>query len=169
MSDSVGGREGAVDRMMSQGRLPQSPDTSSSVSPSPPTADGSRTPRTKPAVPRSFVRPYPGPGARIQVSDQGGWQPVWSGDTKRIFYRTVRAVWTADVGQSGDGNFTVTGRARLSEGDFLGYPEKRSASYDVHPDGNRFVLARSRGAESGRIVVWMNWIDEVETLLSARR
>jgi Tol biopolymer transport system component len=33
-----------------------------------------------------IVEPFPGPGARIQISNGGGSQPRWSRDGKQIFY-----------------------------------------------------------------------------------
>jgi serine/threonine-protein kinase len=35
-----------------------------------------------------YVRPIPGPGARVQVSVDGGNEPVWSRDGQTIYYRT---------------------------------------------------------------------------------
>ena len=35
-----------------------------------------------------FVRPYPGPGGKIQVSNDGGFEPAWRRDGKEIFYRS---------------------------------------------------------------------------------
>src|SRR5207253_61861 len=32
-----------------------------------------------------YVRPFPGPGARYQVSTDGGQTPVWSRDGRRLF------------------------------------------------------------------------------------
>ena len=32
-----------------------------------------------------YVRPYPGPGPRVQLSDDGGTQPMWSRNGQRLF------------------------------------------------------------------------------------
>ena len=34
-----------------------------------------------------YVRPYPGPGGKWQVSTQGGGEHIWSRDGKELFYR----------------------------------------------------------------------------------
>src|SRR6185436_12404072 len=34
-----------------------------------------------------YVRPYPGPGGKWQVSTQGGGEMIWSRDGKELFYR----------------------------------------------------------------------------------
>jgi hypothetical protein len=46
-----------------------------------------------------YVRPFPGPGSRIQVSNEGGWQPLWALNGKQLFYRSNdnQQVWVVDV------------------------------------------------------------------------
>jgi len=39
-----------------------------------------------------YVRDFPGPGGAVQVSTDGGTQPVWSGDGERLYYRNGNAV-----------------------------------------------------------------------------
>ncbi|MCC6929903.1 MAG: serine/threonine-protein kinase [Gemmatimonadaceae bacterium] len=39
-----------------------------------------------------YVRDFPGPGGAVQVSTDGGTQPVWSGDGQRLYYRNGNAV-----------------------------------------------------------------------------
>ena len=37
--------------------------------------------------PEIAVRPFPGPGEKTQVSDNGGTEPVWSSNGRELFYR----------------------------------------------------------------------------------
>lgn len=39
--------------------------------------------------PEVYVRPFPGPGPRVQVSDNGGVEPRWAHSGKEIFYRSL--------------------------------------------------------------------------------
>jgi serine/threonine-protein kinase len=112
-----------------------------------------------------YVRPYPGPGARVQVSAFGGGQPVWSSDGRRLFYRTDRAMMAADLSTDVDGGLRVNGRERLFEGDFFGGPDSPVATYDVHPDGTLFLMARAEESGSGQIVVWTSWLGEIRAQL----
>src|SRR4029078_838985 len=35
-----------------------------------------------------YVRPYPDPSSRVQISADGGYDPIWSKDGKTIYYRS---------------------------------------------------------------------------------
>ena len=48
-----------------------------------------------------FVQPFPGPGRR-QLIDQDGIDPVWRGDGKEIAFVKDNAVWIVAVNMSGD-------------------------------------------------------------------
>jgi Tol biopolymer transport system component len=37
-----------------------------------------------------YVRPFPGPGSRVQVSSEGGVEPVWSRDGRELFFMNGR-------------------------------------------------------------------------------
>jgi serine/threonine-protein kinase len=103
-----------------------------------------------------YVRPYPGPGGRWQVSLEGGSEPVWS-RTGEIFYRNNDDVIAAAV-QTRAG-FVVTGRTKL----FTGVYERagsRDHNYDVSRDGQTFVMLQRVVGARQAIVVTLNWFDQ---------
>jgi serine/threonine-protein kinase len=103
-----------------------------------------------------YVRPYPGPGGRWQVSLDGGSEPVWS-TTGEIFYRVNDDVMAAAV-QTRAG-FAVTGRTKL----FTGVYERalyRDHNYDVSRDGQTFVMLQRVVGARQAIVVTLNWFDQ---------
>jgi serine/threonine-protein kinase len=117
-----------------------------------------------------YARPFPGSGGRIQLSDAGGTEPVWSRDGRRLFYRAGRALLAVDLAAAG-GALTVVRREKLFEGDFqssadFGFPVQ---SYDVAPDGRRFVMARASGGGRTEIVIWTNWLRELKTRMANAR
>lgn len=65
------------------------------------------------------------------------------------------------------GALSVTDRRVLFEGDFFGGAGSPVATYDVHPDGDRFLIARAEGGRRGEIVVWKDWLGELRSLLGA--
>ena len=111
-----------------------------------------------------FVQPFPGPGARVQVSSHGGDEPLWLPAGSKLYYRDDQNVIA--VTYSGVSGFQVTGRQPLFPDVFA----KRSlphANYDVAPDGSSFLFLQST-ANNDAIVVY-NWIAEVRTRLKDAR
>ncbi len=100
-----------------------------------------------------FVRPFPGP--RWQISTEGGYGPRWSKSGRELFYRNGDKMMAADVETKPTFR---PGRPRtLFEGRFRG-------SYDVAPDGTRFLMIKPDPAESGpaHVKVVLNWFEEVK-------
>ena len=50
-----------------------------------------------------FVRPFPGPGGKWQISSAGGNAPQWSGDGKQLFFqsRVPSQIWVAEISTKG--------------------------------------------------------------------
>jgi hypothetical protein len=95
--------------------------------------------------PQVYVKAFPGPGAKVQVSNDGGTDPVWRRDGRELFYRNGDRMMAVAV--SGDNAF---GRPReLWRGPYspgmstsCGAPGLTSSNYDVTPDGQRFLMIR---------------------------
>ena len=117
-----------------------------------------------------YAKPFPGPGARVQVSDNGGAEPMWSQDGVRLFYRSGRAMIAADLSRGvRDGALSVTKREQLFSGDYLGGSSILTAMYDVAPDGRHFVMARPVSGADARIVVWAGWLGELKARFDAQK
>ncbi len=108
-----------------------------------------------------YVEPYPGPGPKVPVSNEGGQQPMWSGNGKELFYRCGDKMMAAAV--EIEPRFRVTGYNQLFEGKYLSTASLQN--YDVAPDG-RFLMIREP-AESAPlgINVVLNWFDELKQLV----
>jgi len=114
-----------------------------------------------------YVRPFPGPGGRIQISDAGGGQPVWAADGRRLFYRGETGLMATRVqSDATTGQLRVVSRERLFDASSMAGSDAVVAAYDVHPDGERFAIVSGAGAGS-EIVLWLDWMDEVKALLAA--
>jgi serine/threonine protein kinase/Tol biopolymer transport system component len=108
------------------------------------------------------VQPFPGPGARVQVSTNGGTEPVWSRDGRRVFYRTGRRVVAATLTTSPQ--LGVASRAELFDDVFLPTTSPH-ANYDVAPDGSHLLFLA--GVDDQRLMVYYNWAAELRTRLRA--
>jgi hypothetical protein len=98
-----------------------------------------------------YVRPIPGPGARVQVSVSGGSQPRWSSDGKTLFYRGPRYIASATITESPQ--FAVVKRDSLFVDD---YDRSPGPGWDVFPSGREFLMLKGR-MQPRRIYVIVNW------------
>jgi serine/threonine-protein kinase len=111
-----------------------------------------------------YVKPFPGPGARVQVSDLGGTEPIWGKDGKSLYYRgPVGEVMKVDV--TTGASFSIGRRQVMLTGDYL--TDSSHPNWDVAPDG-RFLMLKRAGAEAQTIVVH-NWGRELREKTANRR
>ena len=97
-----------------------------------------------------WVRAYPGPGAPVRISPNGGGEPVWARDGRTLYYVEGRALMGVTVDSST--GFEFDAPVRLFEGDFRQFLQP--PSYDVAADG-RFVTIRSDATPP--ISVLLHW------------
>jgi len=115
--------------------------------------------------PEVYVRPYPGPGARQQVSTQGGNEPRWSRDGREIFFVNRGSLCSATVRTSPI--FTTEAPSELFK-----VPEEilfGDRVYDVTPDGQRFIMVQKDPFELRPIELVMvpNWLEELKTRMAS--
>jgi eukaryotic-like serine/threonine-protein kinase len=107
-----------------------------------------------------YVRPFPGPGGKWQVSTagDGGIRSYWRGDDKEIYYIAADGkMMAAQVNQSG-GTFSVGAVTPLFDALSSGVVY----ILDVSPDGKRFlVVYNPLEKSSGRITLVTNWNAEL--------
>jgi len=118
--------------------------------------------------PEIYVRPYPGPGAVVQVSKDGGICPVWNPVGKELYYRLDKKMMA--VTYRTEPSFQVITTKQLFETDHLLSNEAWQRSYDISPDGRRFLMIRENWtniAPSQQIYVVVNWFEELKKKMSA--
>jgi serine/threonine-protein kinase len=111
--------------------------------------------------PEVYVRPWPGPGTRYQVSTAGGTGALWSKDGRTLYY----AEWDVmmEVGIATTPAFQAAQTVKLFSGKF-GWA--RPGNSDVTADRTRFVMIEMlRGAEAPDLRVVTNWLAEIRTKL----
>ncbi|MFN9214218.1 MAG: TolB family protein [Gemmatimonadota bacterium] len=110
-----------------------------------------------------YVRPFPGAAGRVQVSNNGGSEPVWSRDGRTLFYRQGEAIVAARV--TTGPTFSVQERRTLFSGPFDS--SGPHANYDVSPDGRHLLMLRGKEG-SGQGVLVLNWAEEVRARLKEK-
>ena len=107
-----------------------------------------------------YVRPFPGLGPRYPVTVDGGNEPVWSPDGRKLYYRAgSTAARLEEATLAFEPQFTVTRRVVLERPN-NGSPWHRN--YDLSRDGKHFLIVRNVGAaaETPTFIVH-NWAAEV--------
>ena len=114
--------------------------------------------------PEVYVERFPDLGDRRLVSTGGGRMPVWSFDGSELFYLNLDSDELMVVSIEAEAELTIGTPEVLFEGDFFSMFGLRS--YDVTPDGQRFVMLTRGGAETSEqdappsLVVVQNWLAE---------
>ncbi|MGI8618333.1 MAG: TolB family protein, partial [Gemmatimonadaceae bacterium] len=111
-----------------------------------------------------YVRPFPGSGARVQVSDSGGAEPIWGRSGRSLYFRG-QVGEVIQVGVTTGSAFSIGERAVVLAGNYL--TDASHANYDVAPDGS-FLMLKRAGAESQTIVVH-NWGRELREKTAQRK
>ena len=105
-----------------------------------------------------YLRPFPGPGGKWQVSTEGGARPEWSRDGRELFYfesdRLMRV--TVDSGHA-----LAVGRPELL---FPCNCVDSGRYYEVTPDAKHFLLIQNAQPESpvAQINLVLGWGGELE-------
>ena len=113
-----------------------------------------------------YVRPYPGPGPRVQISIDGGREPVWSADGTELVFRSLDGTDMMTVAVEIGARFVAGLPQLLFRGQYVQSPMVNgSPHYDVSRDGERFLMmqefAEGDPAPSPQITVVLNWHQEL--------
>jgi serine/threonine-protein kinase len=117
-----------------------------------------------------YVQTFPDPGAKYQISTDGGTEPVWAKTGLKLFYRSGDKMMSVAIDAKGD-NIEPRTPVRLFEGRFAASTVTGGdAWYDVSPDGERFLMMRSDEApnSTASIVVVQGWTNELKRLAPAK-
>jgi Tol biopolymer transport system component len=122
-----------------------------------------------------YVQPFPALGSRWQVSTQGGTSPLWDPDGRELFFRHGRSIVSVPVTAAGN-TFSYGNPRPLFEGPYVTDEADPGGgpTYALSPDGKRFLMMKALEPDGGRsgqtqIVVVLNWLDELQRLLPAKR
>jgi hypothetical protein len=115
-----------------------------------------------------YVRPFPGPGGRWQISTGGGALPKWSRNGKELFYETPDTkIMVVTYTASGD-TFHADKPQLWSPGQFT----DRGAgfyNFDLRPDGKRFAVLKAPDTEQttavNKVSFIFNFFDELRRKL----
>ncbi len=114
------------------------------------------------------VRPFPGPGGKSQISSDGGEHPTWSRTRQELFYGAADGrIMIVPYAVAGDA-FHAEKPRLWSEGRYGQQPGQRS--FDLHPDGNRFVIRPDvANVKQNHVTLIFNFGDELLRIAAATK
>ena len=117
-----------------------------------------------------YVRPFPGPGGKSQISTSGGIFPTWSRTRHELFYSSLdQRIMVAPYAVEGD-SFRAEKPGLWSD---VRYSDRGpNRMFDLHPDGERFAFApvtQAPVAKPDHLAFIFNFFDELRRIAPATR
>jgi len=113
-----------------------------------------------------YVQPFPTPGEKVQISRNGGADPVWAANGRELFFRGGDRMQAVPV-QTNAG-FVAGNPVELFDerayGKLLRGPVPMG-SYDVTADGLHFLMIKALAPAPTQINVVVNWFEELKRLV----
>jgi serine/threonine-protein kinase len=114
-----------------------------------------------------YVQRYPELGDRETISTDGGQEPLWSPAGRELFYRGPRGMMVVPV--ETDPTFRAGDPEVLFDQQY--YFNGRRRTYDLDPDGQRFLMVKEGGGTddaegpAARAILIQNWTEELTRLV----
>ena len=117
-----------------------------------------------------YVRPFPKVEAgQWLISAAGGTRPLWSpnGPEPELFYVAPGGALMASRVHPRDGAWSAERPTKIVDGRYVTEGVRDRRSYDVSPDGRRFLMIKQATNEvtAPQIVVVHNWLEELRRLV----
>jgi serine/threonine-protein kinase len=119
-----------------------------------------------------YVRPYPDVNSgRWVVSATGGTKPIWARSGQELFYVSPTGA-LMEVGVARGPTWSATTPSLVVREGYFTNPVWWGRSYDVSPDGQRFLMIKEGGldgtAPPTSLVVVQHWLEELKRLVPTK-
>ena len=106
-----------------------------------------------------WVCSFPDLSNRIQISPDGGVEPLWSPDGKELYYRDISGDKLMVVSISDTNGLQAGIPEILISGKYRGWVGLWGRNYDISPDGSKFLMIEEEEIESTatQINIILNW------------
>jgi serine/threonine-protein kinase len=117
-----------------------------------------------------YVRPFPNvEDGQWLISRGGGTRPLWAPDGRQLFYLSPGGPLMA-VSVQTDTNFVAGTAEVILEGAYYGSTAPSGRTYDISPDGTRFLMIKEGVASDDtsvptELILVQNWFEELKRLV----
>jgi eukaryotic-like serine/threonine-protein kinase len=120
-----------------------------------------------------FVRPFPNVGGgQWPVSRAGGTRPLWARNGKELFYVGPGGELLGVPVEARGETWNAGPPTKLVERRYLVAAGTAGRTYDVSPDGRRFLMLKASGTDAGAappaIIVVQHWDEELKRLVPTK-
>jgi Tol biopolymer transport system component len=115
--------------------------------------------------PEIYVRTFPDPGGKWQISTDGGRAPVWARNGRELFYSSNDGSTLMAVDVTTQPTFQASTPRVLLEGGFRLVAGALGPTYDVSADGLRFLMVQGNDTNLTQMNVVLNWFEELKRLV----
>jgi eukaryotic-like serine/threonine-protein kinase len=119
-----------------------------------------------------YVRPFPDVNSgHWQVSTTGGTRPIWARSGQELVYVSPTGA-IMGVGVARGPSWAATTPTLLVKEGYFTIPIWWGRSYDMSPDGQRFLMIKEGGADGtappATIIVVQHWVEELKRLVPTK-
>ena len=120
-----------------------------------------------------YVRPFPNVGGgQWQVSTAGGTRPLWARSGKELFYVGADGALLRVPVEASGATWNAGTPTKLLEGRYYTGDGTSGRTYDVSPDGQRFLMIKAPGTDAGAappaLIVVQHWDEELKRLVPTK-
>jgi len=109
-----------------------------------------------------YVRPFPdAKRAKWQISIERGEAPKWAPNGRRLYFNQSGVLYAVDV-TTGPTFSYGTPQLMVPGQYFVSSNASRHATYDVSPDGRRFITAYNPASAKSSAIIVINWLEELK-------
>jgi len=116
-----------------------------------------------------YIRAFPGPGGKWQISTEGGVEPLWSRDGRELFYWSGDKLMAVDI--TTQPSFQAGTPRLLFEGKYVRHGTSLAEpNFDISADGRRFLMFKQTERQEEtltQIHVVLNWFEELRRRVPA--
>ena len=116
-----------------------------------------------------YVRPFPiVGGGQWQISTAGGRQPLWARSGKELFYLGADGMLLRAPVEASGATWNNGTPIKLLEGRYRFFSGLGVRTYDVSPDGQRFLMIKAPGTDASAapaLIVVQHWDEELKRLV----
>jgi len=110
-----------------------------------------------------WIKPYPD-GGMVQISTDGGVEPMWSNDGKELFYRSGNNLMVVRI--QTEPTLRAERPKLVVEGFIPATVDSRGTTYDLADNAERILLIQpEQQPTSTRLHVVLNWFEELKRLV----